>query len=123
MKTETPAAGEAAGAAAVLQGEQMTIAPPASFQPSFTMLECALLYAKFGWYVLPVHSMRDGQCSCGNKTCGSPAKHPRSKHGEKDATNDRGEMEQWWRRWPDANIGIATGPSGLVALDIDGPDG
>lgn len=122
MKTETPAAGEAAGAVVEVQGKQMTTAPSASFQPR-SMLDWALAYAKFGWYVLPVHSMRDGQCSCGNKTCGSPAKHPRSKHGEKDATNDPGEMEQWWRRWPDANIGIATGPSGLVALDIDGPDG
>ena len=30
----------------------------------------------------------------------------------------------WGERWPDANLGIATGPvSGLVVVDVDGPEG
>ena len=31
-----------------------------------------------------------------------------------------GEVEQWFRRWPDANVGIVTGAvSGLLVLDVD----
>jgi Bifunctional DNA primase/polymerase, N-terminal len=67
--------------------------------------------------------MRNRRCSCNKKDCESPAKHPRTAHGEKDASIDPTQIKQWWERWPDANIGIATGPSGLVVLDIDGEDG
>jgi len=29
-------------------------------------------------------------------------------------------LERWWRRWPDANVGVVTGAvSGLVVLDVD----
>ena len=32
----------------------------------------------------------------------------------------REEVEGWFRRWPDANLGIVTGAiSGLVVLDVD----
>jgi hypothetical protein len=38
----------------------------------------------------------------------------------KDATTDPSQIKVWWQQWPDANVGIATGPeSGLVVLDID----
>lgn len=31
------------------------------------------------------------------------------------------ELIKWWKRWPDANIGIATGNvSGIVVVDVDG---
>lgn len=34
------------------------------------------------------------------------------------------QVECWWDRWPDANIGVACGKvSGLVVLDADGPTG
>ena len=30
------------------------------------------------------------------------------------------EVEEWWRRWPEANVGIVTGRvSGIVVLDVD----
>jgi hypothetical protein len=33
------------------------------------------------------------------------------------------EIRQWWSKWPDANIGIATGLiSGIAVIDIDDPD-
>lgn len=35
------------------------------------------------------------------------------------ATTDPATVRQWWERWPDANVGIATG-SGLVVIDLDG---
>ena len=63
--------------------------------------------------------------------CGRPVFpcHPRSKkpltqYGFKDATTDLATVGKWWRQWPDANIGIATGaPSGIWVLDIDGDEG
>ena len=84
------------------------------------LLEAALHYARQGWPVLPLHSVREGRCSCG-RDCGRAAgKHPRSAHGVRDASVDEALVRAWWARWPDANLGLATGPaSGLVVLDID----
>jgi hypothetical protein len=52
--------------------------------------------------------------------CDSPAKHPRTDHGLKDASTDSATIHKWWSRWPDANVAIVTGKaSGVIALDID----
>jgi len=45
-------------------------------------------------------------------------KRPLTDHGVKDATTDEATIRGWWARWPDANIGIATG-HGLVVIDVD----
>ena len=42
-------------------------------------------------------------------------------NGCKDATSDEAQIGEWWTRFPDANIGIATG-GGLVVVDIDSPE-
>jgi putative DNA primase/helicase len=82
--------------------------------------EMALMYAKEGWPVLPLHSTVGERCTCDKKSCGSRGKHPRTKHGVKDATRDTAQITKWWTRWPDANIGLATGKvSGRLVLDID----
>jgi putative DNA primase/helicase len=84
----------------------------------------ALAYAYRGWYVFPLHSIRDGRCTCG-QDCGKNAgKHPRVRGGFKVATTDTRQIEAWWRQWPDANIGIATGAvSGIIVIDVDGEKG
>jgi hypothetical protein len=86
-----------------------------------TILECALDYASFGWSVFPCHSIRDGKCSCEeNELCKKPGKHPRTMNGFKDATTNEAIIKEWWKKWPDANIGCATGEiSGIVVLDLD----
>jgi hypothetical protein len=61
-------------------------------------------------------------CSCGDPACGAVGKHPLTAHGLKDATSDSVQLAQWWRRWPQANIGLVTGELAEV-LDIDGPVG
>ncbi len=81
--------------------------------------EAALGYAKRGWHVFPVYEPRDGRCSCGLPNCASPAKHPRNEHGLLEASTDPHTIAAWWRKWPNASIGIATEPSGLVVLDVD----
>ena len=84
------------------------------------MLDHALQLAGRGWRVFPCHTTLSGACSCG-QPCGKNAgKHPRIKAWQKDATTDQAQILKWWTKWPDANIGVATG-SGLVVTDLDGP--
>lgn len=84
------------------------------------LFEAALELAERSFAVLPTHTTRGGACSCGGSSCRSPGKHPRTEHGLRDASRDATVLREWWRRWPDANVGIATGAaSGLVVLDVD----
>jgi hypothetical protein len=93
-----------------------TVTPPPA-------LAAALEYAGRGWPVFPVHSLRDGKCTCGKADCARPGKHPRTPKGRDDASTDPRVIAAHWSRWPDANVGIATGalPGGgfLVVLDVD----
>jgi hypothetical protein len=90
----------------------------------------AVAYADLGYRVLPLHhpipaGAAPGTrmlCSCGDLRCGAVGKHPLTPHGLKDATSDPGQLARWWRRWPQANIGLVTGEVADV-LDIDGPAG
>ncbi len=81
--------------------------------------DCARWYARaYGWRVFPLHGLRDGRCTCDQKDCKSPAKHPRTPRGCLDATTDQAQITTWWQKWPHANVGIATG-GGLIVVDID----
>jgi hypothetical protein len=66
----------------------------------------ALLYAAWGWPVFP---------------CIAGLKRPAIEHGLKAATTDREQINDWWWRWPTANIGVATGHL-FDVIDVD-PDG
>ena len=82
----------------------------------------AVAYAERGLAVFPVYSVNGvGRCSCGRKDCASPAKHPATPHGVKDATTDPDKIQQRWAG-SGYNVGIATG-NGLLVLDVDGPEG
>ncbi len=85
-------------------------------------LEAALAYSRMHWRIFPCYSIIEGRCSCGKPDCGSAAKHPRTKGGFKDATDDETTIRRWWTTWPHANIALATG-SGIVVFDIDGQEG
>lgn len=81
--------------------------------------DAALRYADDGWAVFPLYGIVDGRCECGTD-CGSPGKHPRISGGVLSASSDSEKVEAWWKRWPNANIGVATGAtSGIYVLDID----
>ena len=88
-------------------------------------LAAALDYAGFGWPVLPLHTpTTDGGCSCGKTGCSSPGKHPLTRNGLKDASTDEDAIRRWWEQWPRANVGVVTGSaSGVIVLDVDGPEG
>lgn len=69
----------------------------------------ALAYARQGWPAFP---------------CAPGQKKPLIQRGFKKATTDEATINDWWTRWPNANIGVATGPgSGLFVLDVDVKNG
>ena len=51
--------------------------------------------------------------------CVPGEKRPLTSHGFRDASLDVARVKAWWSRWPDANIGLPTGVSGLDVVDID----
>ena len=84
------------------------------------LLEAALGYAEKGWRVFPLHTPGPDGCSCGDSGCKAAGKHPRTKTGVTEASADASKIRRWWTKWPDANIGVATGSeSGFFVLDLD----
>lgn len=84
------------------------------------MLDFALHYAAAGLPVVPLHGInKRGTCTCGKSNCSTPGKHPRTKHGLKEATTDEEQIRKWWseKRWPNASIGGVGGK--FICLDID----
>ncbi len=90
------------------------------------MREHAESLARQGFRVLPLHTpifgTHDVMCSCRQADCASIGKHPRTMKGLTDATSDLDIVGEWWRMWPEANIGVATGYD-FDVIDIDGEDG
>jgi hypothetical protein len=121
----------------------MSLPRPADNAP---MIDHALWYASLGWHIMPLHEpiftngVRTG-CTCEayrrsekcrqddngrrrplydpNYTCKTPGKHPIHGSWEEKATTDPDQIRRWWRVWPNANIGLAVGKSGLLTLDLD----
>ena len=83
------------------------------------LLDAALKYALRGFRVLPLNGIRAGGCTCGDSDCRSPGKHPLTAHGATEASADEMTIRGWWSKWPTANIGLAMGDAGCVALDVD----
>jgi putative DNA primase/helicase len=86
--------------------EQVTHQQPTELSP---FGQAALRLAQRGLLVFP---------------CKARSKHPATKHGLKDAKTDLTAIETTWRKYPDLNVGVATGAvSGVVVLDVDGEIG
>ncbi|HZA76175.1 MAG TPA: bifunctional DNA primase/polymerase [Acidimicrobiales bacterium] len=83
----------------------------------------ALRLARGGWPVLACHYPIESRCSCGDRSCPSPGKHPLSRHGLHDATIDPAVIESWWRGARYANPAVRTGArpagAGVIVLDTD----
>lgn len=94
-------------------------------------LEAAVWYAEQGLLVLPCHWPASDRgaghwaglsCSCGDPACSSPARHPLLPGDVARASADPLQVRRWWRRYPQANVGLATGVM-LDVLDVDEPEG
>lgn len=73
--------------------------------PTASILASALWYAEQGLPVFPLYP-------------NSKIPH-RGTRGCKDATTDEVTIRAWWERWPESNVGIATGHV-VDVVDIDG---
>jgi hypothetical protein len=73
-----------------------------------TKASLAAKYASWGWKVFPI--------APGTKD------RPLCKWGS-EASDDPAIVARYWQRTPDANIGIAVGPSGLAVIDLDNKKG
>jgi bifunctional DNA primase/polymerase-like protein len=83
----------------------------------------ARVYAAVGFGVVPMHTARaGGSCSCADPACPDPGKHPRLRSWQRLAAVDPALVGEWWRRWPEANLGLVTG-QGFDVLDLDGTQG
>jgi hypothetical protein len=83
----------------------------------------AQVYAACGYPVVPMHAIRPGgDCTCGDPTCSDSGKHPRLAGWQRLASTDPATVRGWWRRWPTANLGLATGRR-FDVLDLDGAEG
>lgn len=71
---------------------------------STQLARAATWYARHGW---PVFPLRPG------------TKEPFAKLGVYKATCNAAQVDQWWRQWPQANIGLHCGGVGLLAFDLD----
>lgn len=84
------------------------------------MLEHALKYVADGFPVLPLcWPDLKGNCACGRGHTGRAiGKVPLTPNGLKDAALSASKVREYWKRWPQANIGIAI-PPGYFVLDVD----
>jgi hypothetical protein len=98
--------------------------PPKKKSPSSKYAH-AIAYARKGIKVFPLHEIEsDRECSCGKLSCDSAGKHPRMSGWQAAATCDEDQIKDWWREWPNANIGVKCGAeSNLTVLDVDGDEG
>lgn len=96
-------------------------------------IDMALLYAKQGLHVIPVHAPLDGDCTCPQSSdtrvghpnapkCKAPGKHPAIPAWQTGASTDPKKIERWFSVEP-RNLGIVCGPSNIVTLDIDPRNG
>ena len=85
--------------------------------------QAARVYAALGYPVVPMHAAQPGVgCSCPDPGCPEAGKHPRLRGWQRLATVDPTVVGEWWRRWPQANLGLATGRA-FDVLDLDGQQG
>jgi hypothetical protein len=73
----------------------------------------------FDLKIVPVQSVENGACSCGNPNCPNPGKHPRTPNGFLDATDNLSQIIAWWKQWPTASIGMPCRMNRRLVVDVD----
>lgn len=85
----------------------------------YTELEATGGFWPSDWQTFPIYEWTPNGCACRRK-CSSPGKHPRTRHGLKDATNNPAQHARWREYAPYASWAVGTGPeSNLVVIDVD----
>ncbi|MDX3645105.1 bifunctional DNA primase/polymerase [Streptomyces sp. MB09-02B] len=85
------------------------------------LMRAALDAAERGWHVFPLRPGGKPPALHGEKSCTRAGECARGhRKWEQRATTDPDRIRAAWSRAP-FNVGIATGPSGLVVVDLDVP--
>jgi len=88
----------------------MTNILPQEAQQKNRFLAAALWYVRQGYSVIPLQPRRK-----------KPLIEWRQYQEERAMAE---QVKAWWQKWPNANVGIVTGEvSGVIVLDVDGPEG
>ncbi|WP_406366159.1 bifunctional DNA primase/polymerase [Streptomyces sp. NBC_00645] len=86
------------------------------------LLAAALTAAERGWHVFPLRPGIKLPALHGERTCsGTGPCESGHRKWEQRATTDPNRIRAAWSRAP-FNVGIATGPSGLLVVDLDTPE-
>ncbi|MGW3311755.1 bifunctional DNA primase/polymerase [Streptomyces sp. NPDC001073] len=89
--------------------------------PRSALLHAALEAAERGWHVFPLRPVTKRPVLHGERSCtGTGPCANGHRKWEQRATTDPDRIRAAWSRAP-FNIGIATGPSGLLVVDLDMP--
>ncbi|GGX15950.1 bifunctional DNA primase/polymerase [Streptomyces chartreusis] len=90
--------------------------------PRLALLRAALEAAERGWHVFPLRPGGKPPALHGEKSCTHTGECAgRHRKWEQRATTDPDRIRVAWSRAP-FNVGIATGPSGLIVVDLDTPE-
>lgn len=76
-------------------------------EKSQALLQAALKYAELGWFIFPLKER---------------SKEPLISDWPNKASCDPAQIKSWWSKWPNANIGLVCGKSGIVVVDVDDTD-
>jgi len=74
-------------------------------------VEKVLALSEQGMYCFPVNHTADNE------------KKPYTPNGHLDATLDPNVLADWWAKWPNAQVGVACGKSGIAVADVDTKNG
>jgi putative DNA primase/helicase len=91
--------------------------PAAAAPPPAALIAAALDFAARGWPVFPC-SQKDKKPLLGNDRDAQGNSIPKT-GGLKKASTDPDQIRAWWKRWPRALIGLATGHGRLFVVDFD----
>lgn len=78
-----------------------------------------------GYLIVPLYTAVAGVCDCKKGAdCDDQGKHPRIARYLQCANRNKSVIRGWWRRWPNAGIGIKTGSQFsrgvyLIVIDVD----
>ncbi|WP_406303799.1 bifunctional DNA primase/polymerase [Streptomyces sp. NBC_00885] len=90
-------------------------------QARTALLSAALDVIERGWFVIPLRPGDKPPALHGERRCNRTGECASGhRKWEQRATTDRERIERCWAAGP-FNVGIATGPSGLVVVDLDLP--
>ena len=85
------------------------------------ILDAALDYTARGWPVIPLCWPARDRCGCGRgHECRDVGKAPLLGRDYQHVRADEQQVRAWWRRWPQANVGLLLEPAALLVVDLDG---